>query len=88
MSDGSTDSAVKEEELVYVRWSHNGKIESKFVGIQTVEKADAAHITSIVRTIMEGICEEWESKLVTFATDGAAVMVGVKNRYPLYVPDG
>lgn len=39
MSDRSTDSSVKEEELVYVRFCHKGKIESKFVGIKTVEKA-------------------------------------------------
>ena len=56
MSDGSTDSSVKEEELVYVRWSHKGKIESKFVGIKSVEKADAAHITSTIREIMERVC--------------------------------
>lgn len=77
MSDGSTDSSVKEEELVYVRWSHKGKIE--FVGIKSVEKAEAAHITSAIRDIMEGVCEEWESKLVALATDGAAVMVGAKS---------
>lgn len=79
MSDGSTDSSVKEEELVYVRWSHKGKIERKFVGIKSVEKAEAAHITSAIRDIMEGVCEEWESKLVALATDGAAVMVGAKS---------
>ncbi|XP_045921378.1 zinc finger protein 862-like [Micropterus dolomieu] len=79
MSDGSTDSPVKEEELVYVRFCHKGKIESKFVGINAVEKADAAHISKAISDIMEGVCDEWESKLVALGTDGAAVMTGAKS---------
>ena len=79
MSDGSTDSAVKEEELVYIRWSHKGKIESKFVGIKSVQKADAAHITNAIKAIMESVCNDWENKMVALATDGAAVMVGAKS---------
>lgn len=79
VSDRFTDSSVKEEELVYVRWSDEGKIESKLVGIKSVEKADATHITSAIRDIMESVCEEWESKLVALATDNAAVMVGAKS---------
>ena len=79
MSDGSTDSPVKEEELVYVRFCHKGKIVSKFVGINAVEKADTAHISKAISAIMEGVCEEWESKLVALGTDGAAVMTGAKS---------
>lgn len=79
MSDGSTDSAVKEEEMVYVRWSEKGKIFTRFVGIKSVKKADAETITRTIRSIMGGVCEDWESKLVALATDGAAVMVGCKN---------
>lgn len=76
MSDGSTDSSVKEEEFVYVRFCHKGKIQSKFVGINSMEKADTAHISN---SIMEGVCDEWGSKLVALGTDGAAVMTGAKN---------
>lgn len=79
LSDGSTDSAVKEEELVYVRYCHEGKIESTFVGIQTVEKADAAHITTAINSIMEKVSSDWDRKLVAVATDGAAVMTGAQN---------
>ncbi|XP_038832092.1 zinc finger protein 862-like [Salvelinus namaycush] len=77
MSDGSTDSSVKEEELVYVRFCHKGKIESKFVGIKSVEKADTAHISNAISAII--VCDEWGSKLVALGTDGAAVMTGAKN---------
>ena len=58
VSDGSTDGSVKEEELVYVRFCPKGKIESKFVGIKSVEKADAAHISNSISAIMEGVCDE------------------------------
>eukprot|EP00063_Salmo_salar_P020903 XP_013995738.1 PREDICTED: zinc finger protein 862-like [Salmo salar] len=79
MSDGSTDTSVKDEELVYVRFCHKGKIELKFVGIKSVEKADGAHISNAISAIMEGVCDEWRSKLVALGTDGAAVMTGAKN---------
>ncbi|KAM9433090.1 zinc finger protein 862-like [Salvelinus alpinus] len=75
----STDSSVKEEELIYGRFCHKGKIESKFVGIKSVEKADAAHISNSISAIMEGVCDEWGSKSVALGTDGAAVMTGAKN---------
>jgi hypothetical protein len=58
VSDGSTDSSVKEEELVDVRFCPKGKIESKFVGIKSVEKADAAHISNSTSAIMEGVRDE------------------------------
>jgi len=39
--DGSTDSSVMEEELVYTRMSRAGKVKVQFVGIQALKKADA-----------------------------------------------
>lgn len=56
MSNGSTDISVKEEELIYVRFCHKGKIESKFVGIKSLEKADSAHISNTISVVMEGVC--------------------------------
>ena len=49
LSDGSTDSAVKEEELVYVRFCTKGSVKVKFVGIEAVEKADSTHITQAIK---------------------------------------
>lgn len=48
MSDSSTDSSVMEEELVYVRWATAGKMEVCFVGVQSVDKPDATHITEAI----------------------------------------
>jgi len=79
MSDGSTDCAVKEEEMVYVRFCKEGNVEVRFVGIQAVEKADSAHITQAIKSQMDAVCKGWEGKLVACATDGAAVMTGEKS---------
>lgn len=84
MSDSSTDSAVMEEELVYVRWATAGKVEVRFVGIQSVAKPDASHIDEAISSIMETVSGsedetgQWLQKLVACGTDGAAVMTGVK----------
>lgn len=84
MSDSSTDSAVMEEELVYVRWATAGKMEVRFVGIQSVDKPDASHIAEAISSIMETVSGsedetgQWLQKLVACGTDGAAVMTGVK----------
>ena len=45
MSDGSTDSAVIEEEIVYARY---GKVFVHFLGLQSVAKADAENITAAI----------------------------------------
>ena len=77
-SDGSTDTAMKEEELVYTRFCTRGEVKVRFVGIQDVEKADCAHSSSYQKP--DGQCEGWEEKLVACATDGAEVMTGLKTR--------
>ncbi|XP_073667564.1 zinc finger protein 862-like [Paramisgurnus dabryanus] len=80
MVDGSTDSSVMEEELVYTRMSRAGKVKVQFVGIQALKKADAAHITDAICSQMSAISggEDWKGKLVACGTDGAAVMTGSK----------
>ncbi len=81
MADGSTDSSVMEEELVYTRMSRAGKVKVQFVGIQALKKADAAHITDAICSQMSAVSggeEEWKEKLVACGTDGAAVMTGSK----------
>lgn len=81
MSDGSTDSAVMEEELLYTRVSQAGNVEVHFVGIQAVEKPNAENITAAIIRMMREVCEDesWQKKLVACATDGAAVMTGSRS---------
>lgn len=79
MSDGSLDSAVMEEEIVFVRSAREGKVSVDFVGVKSVPKPDAISIADAVNFIMTNeISAEWKSKLVALTTDGAAVMTGAK----------
>ncbi|XP_032362926.1 zinc finger protein 862-like [Etheostoma spectabile] len=80
MSDGSLDSAVMEEEMVYVRSASEGKVKVDFVGVKAVSKPDATNIAEAVCSIMEsGVSTDWKNKLVAITTDGASVMTGVNN---------
>lgn len=78
MSDGSTDTDVTQEEILYLRLCNKGKVEVSFVGIQAVERADAESITNSITSLMTRVCGEdkWQNKLVACATDGASVMTG------------
>uniref|UniRef100_A0A1A8GAA0 HAT C-terminal dimerisation domain-containing protein n=2 Tax=Nothobranchius korthausae TaxID=1143690 RepID=A0A1A8GAA0_9TELE len=79
MSDGCTDSAVIEEEIIYGRQAVKGQISVKFLGIEAVTKANAENITSAI-TAGLGLEEgTWKKKLVAVSTDGAAVMLGGKS---------
>lgn len=67
VTDISTDSSVKEEEMVYIRTCVAGTVET-FVGMTAVEKADAVNISCAVKGIMELVCRDWEEMVVTFST--------------------
>ena len=79
MSDGSIDSSVTENEIVYIIYAIKGKIYVHFIGIQAVEKADAPHLReAIMKTCeMYGVdAEVLRVKLVAFGCDGASVNLG------------
>ena len=83
LSDGSTDSAVIEEEAVYAQYAKDGEIFVKFLGLQPVPKADTLHITTAIKNVTLAALgieeEEWKKKLVAIGSDGAAVMVGCRS---------
>jgi hypothetical protein len=83
LSDGATDSAILEEEVVYVRYANKGKISCRLVGLQSVERADASSIKQAIERCMTEKLQlttpQWSPKLVGFGSDGAAVMVGRNN---------
>ena len=80
-SDGSTDSAITEEEILYARYAIKGEVFVTFLGLVSVPKADANHITRAISDGVEKILgdSEWKKKLVGIGTDGAAVMTGRVN---------
>ncbi|KAB5574978.1 hypothetical protein PHYPO_G00215330 [Pangasianodon hypophthalmus] len=82
MTNGSVDSSVTEEEMVYVRTAKAGQVRVYFAGVQAVSRPDASHIAEAVSSIMDSISgnsTRWKRKLVAITTDGAAVMTGEKN---------
>ena len=82
LSDGTTDSSVSEQEIIYVRYCTEGNIKVQFLGLQQVERANAEGITQAIMETVEQqgdmSREEWTRKLVGFGSDGASVMVGKK----------
>ena len=73
--DGSTDSAVQEQELVYIRYVSKGVVLSKFLGIKSVERGTGENIYHAIHDIlnMDGAVE-WTKKVVALGSDGAASM--------------
>ena len=85
ISDGSTDSAVVEQEMVYVSFCTAGITSVKFLGSVATPKADSEGITeSIKKAVDEAVggsmpFTDFANKLVAMGTDGAAVMTGRNN---------
>lgn len=56
------------------------KVNTHFMGIANVTKADGEHITKgITDCLTERFGEEWKGKVVAMGTDGASVMTGNKS---------
>ena len=78
--DGSTDSSVTEQELLYIRTCDKGIPETHFLTICAMGKATAENIYN---KVIPAICMELDTtseifmkKLAGLGTDGAAVMQG------------
>lgn len=82
-NDSSTDISVTDEELVYVRYLEDGRPVTKFLSIQALAKADAVGIVAAIdkafldETDMQP--NEWRNKTLGMSTDGASVMIGIRN---------
>ena len=82
ISDGSTDSAALEAEMIYVRHAHRGAISVNVAGYVNVERANAPGILDAITIAMSRLdvmLADWQQKLVDFGSDGASVMVGKNN---------
>ena len=80
--DGSTDSSVTEQELVYLRTSKDGVLSTNFLTICAIDKATAVNIhAALLTTIsqeLEVTSQQFMKKLAGVGTDGAPVMLGKK----------
>ncbi|KAK7095474.1 hypothetical protein V1264_006873 [Littorina saxatilis] len=82
MCDGATDTAVREQEIFYVRYCVEGEVRVRLAGVKHLERGDAPHVLEALdqalREFTGQSSEEWKRKLVGFASDGAAVNFGCK----------
>lgn len=82
ISDGVTESFIKEVKLVYVQFAHAGKVHCQLVGAQTVERKDPLAIkTAIEKTLDVNLqlrlsSHDWAKKLVGFGSGGTAGIEG------------
>ena len=83
LSDGSTDSAVCEQEMFFLRYVEDGMPIVKFAASVHVERSDSASILSAMQKAishyMKVPCNVFFSKLVGLGCDGASNMTGQRN---------
>ena len=75
MSDGSTDSAILEQEMMYIRFCHKGVINVKFLEVAELERGTAVNIKAAIEKALIKVDTSWDKKLVAL---GASVMQGNK----------
>ena len=80
VTDGRTDSLVRETEAMYVRYSDHGKISNKFLALKNIARANAENVINLIKTTLKeygGLTDEnLYQKLVGFGADGASVNMG------------
>ena len=78
LSDGSTDSSVTEEELVYVFFLLCGKPMLKFLSIEQANNANAEGIHSCIKEAFEQVWGlDLSKNAIALNVDGAVVNTGV-----------
>ena len=58
LSDGSTDSSVREQELFYIRYVDNGNINVKFFACINVERPDSQSIYAAMKQGCRNILDD------------------------------
>ena len=81
ITDGTTDSSIRETEMIYVRFAIQGKIHTTFIGVKQVERGTGAYLLEAVSSTMDDqFGDTWRTKINGMGTDGASVNTGKKNR--------
>ena len=72
LNDGSTDSSVTEEEVIFILFSKEGVPTPKYLSIEPVKIADTPRIVQSIEDIFERIGNKsFTDKLVGLNVDGA-----------------
>ena len=78
LQDGSTDTSISEQELVYVLFLNDGRAVLKFLRIENPQAAEAPHLVDWVKdTFHHFEIVEFSSHLHGLNVDGASVNLGI-----------
>ena len=80
---GSTDSSVREAEIMYVRYSDKENISNKFLALKNIPHANAENLTQLIENTLKeyrGFTDaNLYEKMVGFGADGTSVNMGCHN---------
>ena len=79
--DGSMDSSITDNEMVYIQTCHEGSIQTNFICCCQVQCGTAQGVVGAIKRAIECVTDwkEFTSKLIALGSDGAAVMLGKNN---------
>ena len=77
LNDGSTDSSITEQEVIYVLYSKDGVPTVRYLSIETINVANAPEIVPLIQDAFQQVnCKDFMDKLVGINVDGASVNLG------------
>ena len=80
LTDGSTDSGIIEEEIMFVKYMKGGVQTTKFLSIQPPETGNGVGLKAAVEKGFESVgFLDWKQHITSIGTDGAAVNTGQNN---------
>ena len=79
--DGSSDSSITENEMVYIHTCQKGEVKTTFIKRCQVQHGTALGVINVIKQSAETVMEfnTFLSKLVAMGSDGASVMLGKKS---------
>ena len=79
--NGSSDSSITENEMVYIHTCQKGEVKTTFIKCCQVQHGTALGVINAIKRSTETVMEfnTFLSKLVAMGSDGASVMLGKKS---------
>lgn len=82
LTDGSTDTGVIEEEIIFVKYFKDGLQQTRFLTLQPPEQSSGLGLKAAVEKGFQSVgmaMMDWKPKVTSFGTDGASVNTGAQN---------
>ena len=77
LNDGSTDSSITQQEVIYVLYLKNGAPKVRYLNIETINVANTPGIVALIGDAFKRVsCKDFMDKLAGINIDGASVNLG------------